>query len=322
MKKPLFVSLLVLLMSGLGKAPPSLPVRAEPIFAIAQNELATKPELELLDAGIEPRQKLRFSPVQGSRTEILTMTMDMDMEMTVEGEGSRAIDMPPVEIEFEIEVEKVDSNGDIHASFYCSRTDVVAEAGTPPPLARKLQAEIEKMVGFSTSLVMDSQGRAKDINLIVPDSMDPNLRQMFEQTMNSLGDISAPMPEEAVGVGAKWRVSASPTLNGIRMNQTATYEIASIEGDRIVLDTQVEQEAEPQNMTLPGLPPNATVNLESLDGSGRGQVTMDLNKIVPIAGNVSMDSNTRMLVQISENGRADQKMLQMNTSIGMTMESE
>lgn len=322
MKKPLFVSLLVLLMSGLGKAPPSLPVRAEPIFAIAQNESATKPELELLDAGIAPRQKLRFSPVLDRRTEILTMTMDMDMDMTVEGEGSRAIDMPPVEIEFQVEIEKVDSNGDIHANFSCSRTDVVAEADTPPRLVRKLQGEIEKMVGFRTSLVMDSQGRAKDINLIVPDSMDPNLRQMFEQTMNSLGEISAPMPEEAVGVGAKWRVSASPTLNGIKMNQTATYEIASIEGDRIILDTSVEQDAEPQRITLPGLPPNATVNLESLDGSGRGQVTMDLNKIVPIAGNVSMDSNTRMLVQISENGRADQKMLQMNTSIDMTMESE
>lgn len=322
MKKPLFVSLLVLLMSGLAKAPPSLPVRAEPIFAIAQNELPTKPELELLDAGMEPRQKLRFSPVLNRRTEILTMTMDMDMEMTVEGEGSRGIDMPPVEIEFQVEVEKVDSNGDIHANFSCSRTDVVAEADTPPRLVQKLQEEIEKMVGFRTSFVMDSQGRAKDINLIVPDGMDPNLRQMFEQTMNSLGEISAPMPEEAVGVGAKWRVAGSPILNGIQMNQTVTYEIASIEGDRIILDTTLEQDAEPQKMTLPGLPPNATVNLESLDGSGRGQVTMDLNKIVPIAGNVSMDSNSQMVLQISENGRAKPKTLQMNTSVGMTMQSE
>lgn len=322
MKKPLFVSLLVLLAAGFGSAPPSLPVRAEPSSAIAQNELAAEPQLELLDEGIAPKKRLRFAPALNRRTEIFTMTMDMDMAMSIEGEGKRAIDMPPIEIAFEVEVEKVDSNGDIHANFSCSRADVVAQPDTPPRLVRVLQREMQKMVGFSSSFIMDSQGRAKAIDFIIPDGIEPNLRQMFEQTMSSLSDISAPMPAQAVGVGAKWRVSMSPTLNGISMNQTATYEVANIQGNLITLNTSVEQEADAQSMTLPGLPANATANLKSLDGSGRGEVTMDLTKIVPISGNMSMDSNSEMLVQMRDNGRVERKTLEMTTSIGMTMRSE
>lgn len=321
MKKPLFVSLLVLLVAGFGSAPPSLPVRAEPSSAIAETELAAETQLELLDPGIAPRKKLRFAPALNPQTEILTMTMDMDMAMNIEGEGKRAIDMPPVEIAFEVEVEKIESNGDIHANFSCSRADVVAQPDTPPRLVRVLQGEIQKMVGFSSSFIMDSQGRAKAIDFTIPDGIDPNLQQMFEQTMNSLSDISAPMPEEAVGAGAQWRVSMSPTLNGVQLNQTATYEVVSIEDNLIVLNTSLEQEAEAQRMNLPGLPPSATANLQSLDGSGRGQVTMDLTKITPISGNISMESNTEMAIQISQNGRTEQKTLEMTTSIDMTMES-
>ena len=103
MKKPFFLSALLLMVTGLEVSPPDLTVRAEnPTPIVTENlGLAIQTQLELIDRGSFPRQKLLFAPSTVNQKEILTATMDMDMVMTIEGELIQSMDMPTIEMTME-----------------------------------------------------------------------------------------------------------------------------------------------------------------------------------------------------------------------------
>ncbi len=204
MKKPFFLSALLLMVTGLEVSPPDLTVRAENPTPIVteKSDGSIQTQLELIDRGNFPRQKLLFAPSTVNQKEILTATMDMDMVMTMEGELTQSIDMPTIEMTMESEVTSVDANGDIHVDTLYSGIDVIADPTVPPELVENLRSAMQTIVGLKISFISDPQGNIKTVNFQVPDNWDPNLKQMFEQITNSLSDLSAPMPSEPVGIGA------------------------------------------------------------------------------------------------------------------------
>ena len=331
MKKSFFVSAVLLLLTGFEVSPTHLPVRAEnPTPTVTESSKpegireavpTILPQLELIDRGSFPRQRLLFTPTVFNQKEILTMTMDMDMVITVEGEGTQLIDMPAIEMTIETEITSIDANGDIHVNALYSGMDVVAEPKVSPELVENLRSAIQTIVGLKISFISDPQGKIKAQNFVLPDTIEPNIKQMFEQITSSLSELSAPMPSEAVGIGAQWRVFANPSINDIQMNHTVLYELVNIEENVITLDTSIEQQGEPQSIEMPRLPANTTLNLTNSYGQGQGRVTMNLTKMMPILANLSMDSNTEMQMQITENGQVEARNVKMKMLMQMTMQS-
>jgi hypothetical protein len=326
MQKSLFVGCLVLLIAGCAQKPPSTPTSAEsPSKSVQLSQesqktpAAAQSNVELINAGTEPKQQLRFTPGANTK-QTLQMTMDMDMAMSVGGQTQPAFDSPPIKMTMESEVKKVDANGDIHTDFSYSDADVVAAKNTQPQLVNAMRAQVKKLVGLRGSMIVDNQGNTKQANFNAPETLDPNTKKMVEQMVTSLKQLPSPVPSEAVGVGAKWKIPNSVTANGMTMNQSSTYELVDIKDNVASLQVSMEQQAGTQKINPQGLPPGASIDLKSMNSQGNGKLKLALNQVMPISSTMSMRSKSQMSVKEPNTEKATA--MDMNVSVEMALESK
>ncbi|MBW4650150.1 MAG: hypothetical protein KME06_15895 [Kastovskya adunca ATA6-11-RM4] len=326
MKKKLLISSLCLLAAGSGLKLAFSPANADtpavnnpsPVVESTQAAPATRSQLQLLDAGAEPRQELRFSPVVNAK-QTLTITTNLDMVTAIAGQPIPSFKIPASRMTMETVVTQVDPNGDIHFDFSYTDGDVVADSSASPEVVNAVRSTLQKMVGIKGSYVIDNRGQVKSTNVDLPEDLDPRSKQLLEQVFSSLEQLSSPVPEEAVGIGAKWRVSSSPTFSGMNLNQNTVYELVSLQDNVATLNANIEQEAASQNLSIPGLPTTAKLNLKSLDSQGQGQVVMQLDEAMPMRSSISIRSNTAMDVEMSQGKTTP---IETNLTMQINLESQ
>ncbi|MGB5969769.1 MAG: hypothetical protein WBG70_15755 [Spirulinaceae cyanobacterium] len=304
MKKVFLVGSLMLLLVGCGNKDSASnksvsrvgTQKSEAAVESQDSQAVVNTKVELINPGAEPRQELRFAP-KVNQEQTVQMNMQMEMSMSLAGQTQPAFKSPQMQMTVEAKVTDVDENGDIHVDFSYTDADVVADSNTSPEMAEAMRNQIKQMVGFKGSMIVDSMGNTKDVNFDLPESVDPNSKQMLEQMLNSLKQLSSPVPAQAVGEGAKWQVDNTLTANGITLDQVSTYEVESLQGDTVTLKTTVQQQADPQKVSPPGLPPNASINLQSLNSQGEGTFTIKLDQILPTSATMAITSDTQMAVK-------------------------
>ena len=326
MKKSLFFGCLVLLVAGSTPKLSSTAVRAENLSQVAQlSKQSTKTpsqaqnQLKLLSTGTEPRQQLRLAPSANTK-QTAQMNMKIDVEMSVGGQTQRLPAPPSIQTTVESNVTKVDANGDIHVNLSYLNSEVVGDANTPPQLLNAMRSQMKKLSGMSSSAIIDNQGNTKQVNFNLPQELDPNTKQMMEQMMNSIKQLSSPIPAESVGVGAKWQFPNSVVVNGMTLNQITTYELVALKDNVATLQVSIEQQAGSQKMNPPGLPAGTSVDIKSMNSTGNGQVTIALNQILPIHSNMSVHTNMEMAVKNA--GSQKEMVMGMNSVMEMNFQSK
>ena len=328
MKKTLFLASLCLATAGwaIELSPASLSAETplvvqQPdrgVSAPAANSKA--PQVELLNPGAEPRQELRLKPAIDVK-ETTVMTVKMDMEISASGRTSPGAKIPVSVMTFETKVTKIDPNGDIHYEFAYTNADITGDTGNIPPAAQDaMRSALKSMVGMKGSFIMDNRGFHKGGNFILPEGADNNVKQMVERMSKSLEQMVSPLPAEAVGKGAKWRVSSSSDFIGMNLNNIYTYELASWQDGVASLNVSIEQQANPQNITSPQLPPGTTVSLKSFASQGRGTTTMRLDRLMPSRSTGSVSSNSEMSAKTA--GSSEELTITTKTVMDMTFESK
>ncbi|NEO97702.1 MAG: hypothetical protein F6K58_03140 [Symploca sp. SIO2E9] len=326
MKKTLFTgsACLLLAIGTLKPAPAEITTQTPSVIAQLTNDslqpVATvEEEVELLDPGTEPRQELRFQP-QVNLKQTTIMTMNMNMAMSLAGNPMSGVNLPTTVMTMETIVTKVDANGDIHYQSSCTDADVVVDATVPPEVSKTMKEQIKQIIGLGGSFVADNRGRTKQGNFVIPEGIDERIKPMIKQLSNSLEQLSYPLPEAAVGIGAKWQVSNLLNLNSMNLTQTANYELVSLEDDVAILEVSIQQQADSQELKPPGMPAGAILTLNSYDAQGQGNVKMPLKQLMPISSNFSMTSNTQ--VQVKQAGSNEETVMGTKLSMEMTLESE
>jgi hypothetical protein len=327
MKKTLFLASLCLATAGwaIELSPASL--SAETPLVVQQPDRGVSapvansktPQVELLNPGVEPRQQLRLKPAIDVK-ETTVMTLKVDMEISALGRSSPA--KSPVSVmTFETKVTKIDPNGDIHYEFAYTNADITGDTGNTPPAARDaMRSALKSMVGMKGSFIIDNRGFNKGGNFILPQGADNNLKQMVGQMSKSIEQLASPLPAEAVGKGAKWRVSSSSDFSGMNLNDISTYELASWQDGVASLNVSIEQQANPQNITSPQLPPGTTLTLKSFASQGRGKVTARLDRLMPFRSTVSVSSNSEMSGKNA--GSSEELTITTKMTMEMTLESK
>ena len=328
MKKTLFLASLCLATAGwaIELSPASLSaetplvVQQQPDRGVSAPAANSKiPQVELLNPGAEPRQQLRLKPAIDLK-ETTVMTLKMDMEISAAGRSSPA--KSPVSVmTFQTKVTKIDPNGDIHYEFAYTNADITGDTGNTPPAARDaMRSALKSMVGMKGSFIMDNRGFHKGGNFILPEGADNNLKKMVEQMSKSIEQLTSPLPAEAVGKGAKWRVSSSSDFIGMNVNDISTYELASWQDGVASLNVSIEQQANPQNITSPQLPPGTTLTLKSFASQGRGATTMRLDRLMPFRSTGSVSSNSEMSAKTA--GSSQELTIKTKMVMEMTFESK
>ncbi|MEG4912234.1 MULTISPECIES: DUF6263 family protein [unclassified Microcoleus] len=328
MKKRQFIASLCLVSAGwaIELSPASLSAEtplvvqqpAPGVSAPAPN--SKTPQVELLNPGVEPRQELRLKPAIDVK-QTTVMTVKMDMEISASGRSSPGAKIPVSVMTFETKVTKIDPNGDIHYEFAYTNSDIVGDTGNMPPAVRDaMRSALKSMVGVKGSFIMDNRGFHKGGDIILPEKADNNLKQMVRQMSKSLEQLASPLPAEAVGKGAKWRVSSSSDLSGMNLNNIYTYELASWQDGVASLNVSIEQQANPQNITSPQLPAGTTLTLKSFSSQGGGSTTMRLDRLMPFRSTVSVSSNSEMSGKNA--GSSQELTLTTKMVMEMTLESK
>lgn len=247
-------------------------------------------QVKLLAAGGEPRKALRLHPKAGEK-QTVAMTLKMNMGMKMGATESPPVQMPPIVMTMETTVKDV--SGDITYDLALKDVSVRDDPGTPPQVATALKAAMGNMKDVSAAITITERGVNKDTRMNVPAGADPQSGQMIEQLRQSFASISAPLPEEEVGPGARWEVHMPVKSQGMTIDQTATYELVSVEADAVSVHCTVTQRAANQKVQSPAMP-GLKLDLTQMSGQGSGTLTLDLGQVMPRDGKVDFHSDISM----------------------------
>jgi hypothetical protein len=282
------VAALLIALTGLILAYSAIGQTTKPEVEKEQSD--TPPKLIVIESGAEPRRPLRLSPTVGE-VQRERLTMSMTMEQTMNGTSLPAQRIPTVTMDMLTRVDDVRDDGLIEYAFEYTDADVETEPGTPPQMVEMMKRSMQSIAGTHGSVLVDRRGIMQETKTEVPDDAEPTARQQMEGIQSSFRQLSAPLPEGAVGVGARWTVERCMTLYGIRMTQVVTYSIASMEGDELTLNVMVTHTADTQQIENP----QTDIRLEDFSGRGKGEIRMSLTKLLPLRARLSLtqDSTTR-----------------------------
>jgi hypothetical protein len=82
-----------------------------------------------------------------------------------------------------------------------------------------------------------------------------------------------------VGKDARWQIRRRASIATARIDETTIYKLASSEG-RTQLQVTLGMDAPEQPLTLAASPPGTTWVLSSFEGGGKGQIDLQLARIV------------------------------------------
>jgi uncharacterized protein DUF6263 len=273
------------------------PPIAEPAETPKTNLEASSPSaksgVKLIDAGAEPRTALRYHLKAGDKqVVIMTMKVKMDMSMPAAAPGGTPPAMPAIPaitIPMDMTVQSVAANGDITYESVMGEADIKAEAGTTPEVAQAMKTALAGMKGLSSTGVMSNRGVTKKFDMKAPATADAQARQLMDLIKEGTSNLNVPFPEEPVGVGAKWETKKVNKIQTTSVEQNATYELVSAQGDQ--LSTKFNAAF---NATAPKTAAANQMASPQMSGNMNGTANLDLSKLVGPSANIDMHMEAPM----------------------------
>jgi len=84
---------------------------------------------------------------------------------------------------------------------------------------------------------------------------------------------------------------------GMTIDQTATYQLVSIQGERLTARSTIAQRASSQKIENPAMP-GLKLDLTKMVGNGTSDVTLDLAQLLPPARTVSFHSEASLAMDV------------------------
>src|SRR5262245_46085085 len=164
---------------------------------------SSDPQVKLLEAGAEPRKLLRLKPNQGDEQTVV-MSTKTTMNMQIGDIPAQKMKLPVMEMTMSTTVKEVSKEGDITYEVQFVDSSVSEDVEVMPQIIEGIKTVLSNLKGVSGTGTMSSRAIGKKLDLKVPDTADPQTKQILEQMRQSFANMSAPFPVEPVGLGAKW----------------------------------------------------------------------------------------------------------------------
>jgi hypothetical protein len=234
---------------------------------------------KIIQAGSEPRKELRLHPKAGDKqTATLTLKTTVDTAMT--GMPNQVVKIPTMKVTYDATVKSVSEDGAIGYEVVIKDAGVADEPGVLPQTLDALKPALAGMKDLSGTGTLSSRGQSKGFEFNLPANATPQTRQLVEQMKGAFKNFSASLPNEPLGAGAQWEVKSTSKAQGANIDETVTYQLASIDGERLVVKAAVEQSAANQKVESPQMP-GLKLKLNKLVGKGSEKTTFDLARLLP-----------------------------------------
>jgi hypothetical protein len=277
---------------------------------------ASVAEVKLLEAGAEPRSVLRLHPKAGDK-QTFSMIMKMAMAMKLAGMENPPMKMPAITMTADLTVNSVSEDGDISYGIIMGDSSVSDDPSATPQIAEALKTSLAGLKGLSAAGIMSSRGIVKSIEVKSPSTTDPQAAQMIDQMKEAMVGAALPLPEEAVGAGAKWQHKRAVKTQGMTIDQIITYQLASVEDQRVIAKVAISQRAANQQIQNPAMP-GLKLDLTKMTGDGTGDLKANLAQIVPFES--TADSHAEMAMGMNLGGQKQE--MTMKLDVNMRLEAK
>jgi len=144
---------------------------------------------------------------------------------------------------------------------------------------------------------------------------NPQMAQMMGAMSSGLQQLSLPLPEEAVGVGAHWQVKQAIPTPAMQTFQKVEVALTALDATSCTLTLTSDATAPPQAVSVPNFPAGVEASLESLSGSATGTMTVHLDSLVPTS---SMSGKTTTVMNVAMGGDSQQMSAQASIRMKVT----
>lgn len=241
---------------------PAAGAQAQPVGEIEST-------VEMTDTGAEPKREMRYDFQEGSSdTVVVRMTMEMQTAM---GEMQMpAQKFPPFEYDVRVGVEEVADDGSarILAEVVDTRVAEGAEEAQGQ-MASMLAQEIGALKGVTMTWNASDRGRSSGFEVDIAGAT-PGAAQLVEGLLRSMRQLIMPLPEEAVGSGATWKIRTDANTNGMEITQTGTATLDKLSSKGFTVTTDLIQSAPEQDVQVQG-----AGQLRVVSYKGEGEATIE-----------------------------------------------
>lgn len=259
---------------------------------------ATSDDVEVVDAGENPKRELRFDLKKGyvSRS---AMTMRFGFDTTVDGQAVPIGKVPTIRLVMAATVDEV--NGD-EATMSVTYEDPKAmpEPGIDQAVIDQVNAGLVQLEGLKGTIVADNRGVVKRVSFDTASLTDPTVKSTVESIISQAEGLTVPLPSAAVGKGAVWTATREVTLNGITTDVVTKYTLTSVTDDAFEADVTQDLSADPGPVELPGL---GDAKAEIVSYAVRTTGTMKATFASALPSVASMKGGGDIKMKISQGGQ-------------------
>jgi hypothetical protein len=202
---------------------PAPPAPKKPLeVKVPPTEVAVK----LVSPGKGKRAPLRYTAKPGGKQQVEVM-IDFASKTTFDGQTQEQV-VPTVVLVGEAETKAVGADGKAEYAFAVSSTDAREVKGSEVPID-KFRIALASLGGLVISSSVGPNGAAGDVTLRIekPDDLSEGAIDLIRLTLPPFPML----PKEPVGVGAKWRATASGKLaDKFDITQVTDYTLVAHKG--------------------------------------------------------------------------------------------
>lgn len=224
------------------------------------------------------------------------------------GANRRTTDPSPrVQFTLDTEVKSISEGGDIHYVFGITEGTALDGRGVNPLTLTGKRDLCAMIVGVTGMATVSNRGFTKEAGIVIPPTVNrvkQHVAIMLQNIRNALEQNWLLLPEEPIGIGAKWQVVSYSNANAnfARFKQVATYELTSVNNGRARVTVNVVESAGRQSLPNQHLQ-GTTQSLVSHEAEGKGTMTLDFGKLMPMLSTVTVDSTTEL--ELDMNGHIE-----------------
>lgn len=255
--------------AGVARVEKTLPGSGIVRFEEPKIELPKQESFELLDAGKGERAPLRYQLAAGSLT--YPIETKLRTRQLVDSVWTTPVQLPAISDGFTINIAEPDKPLALRA--------ITGTIAAPSPEAEAYLAAwrtIEKRV---ISVKLDPRGQLSGVTF-ADDPNNKTSQRARDEIFSRMLVVAIPLPEEPVGVGAKWRVATVLRQHPAIVKQVATYTLVARTAKQWKVAVAIERHGEEQVVFDQALPKGASATIIALVRSLEG--TLDVDPAQPL----------------------------------------
>lgn len=256
---------------------------------VASSSAWAGPTVSVIETGTGAKAPLQFV-IEAGDVQPVKLTWEMSMNMNMGGLDV-PMEVPPVNMTLQ---SKTSVSKEDRFEYDMKLTKLtMAPSSSGNPMVEAMRTEMEKLVGMSSHSQMKPSGEVVSSSI---QSTGTASKDLADQLTSAMTQSLVVFPADAIGVGAKWKVTDAVDERGMKLERTTTVVLKERAGTRVLLQLSISAKPLSSTITSSDLPPGSTATLKSFDMSGSGMVLYDLKHLFPVESDVKVNANTVMEV--------------------------